>query len=114
MSRVKKGTIANKTRRHNLAQTKGYRFGRHTKEKEAKTAILKAGSHAFAHRKDKKNDFRRLWQVRIGAATRAEGLSYSKFIAGLKKAKIGLDRKVLADLAQNHPEIFKAIIAKIK
>ena len=114
MSRVKKGTIANKTRRSNLKKTKGYRFGRSTKEKEAKVAILKAGSHAFAHRKDKKNDFRRLWQIRIGAATRAEGLSYSKFIAGLKKAKIDLDRKVLADLAENNPETFKAIVAKVK
>jgi large subunit ribosomal protein L20 len=114
MSRVKKGTIANKTRRSTLSKTKGYRFGRSTKEKEAKTAIMKAGSHAFAHRKDKKNDFRRLWQVRISAATKQEGLSYSKFIDGLKKNKIDLDRKVLANLAQNHREIFQAIVAKVK
>ena len=114
MPRVKRGTTALKRRRNVLKQVKGYRFGRSSKERQAREAIAHAGKYAFAHRRDKKNDFRRLFQVQIGVATRAEGLSYSKFIAGLKKAGIALDRKVLANLAENHPEAFKKILAQAK
>ena len=99
-----------KRRRNVLAQVKGYRFGRSKKERQAREAIAHAGTHAFAHRRDKKNDFRRLWQIKIGAASRAEGVSYSKFTAGLKKAGIALDRKTLAGLAQNHSETFKKVL----
>ncbi len=107
-----------KRRRNVLAQVKGYRFGRGTKERQAREAIAHAGVHAFAHRRDKKNDFRRLWQVQINAALRspegptspAKPLSYSTFIARMKKAGIALDRKILASLAENHPETFKRVI----
>lgn len=114
MPRVKRGTISNKTRKNTLKKTKGYRFGRSTKEREAKVAIAKAGVHAFAHRRDKKNDFRKLWNIKIGSVLKENGTSYSKFIGALKKNKIDLDRKVLADLAENHPETFKRILAEVK
>ena len=90
MTRVKRGTISLKRRRNVLKQVKGYRFGRSTKERQAREAIAHAGTHAFAHRKDKKNDFRRLWQIKISAAVVPLGLSYSKFIDALKKKSIGL------------------------
>ncbi len=101
-----------KRRRNVLAQVKGYRFGRSTKERQAREAIAHAGTHAFAHRRDKKNDFRRLFQTRINAASRAHGVSYSKLTAALKKAGIALDRKVLAGIAQKHPETFERIVAQ--
>ncbi len=114
MTRVKRGTIANKRRKNTLAQTKGYRFGRSTKEAMAKEAIAHAGTYAFAHRKDKKNDKRKLWEVQINAAVRPLGMSYSKFIGALKKAQVGLDRKILADLAQHNPETFKKVYESVQ
>lgn len=114
MTRVKKGVNALKTRRNTLKQTKGYRFGRSTKERAANEAIVHAGKYAFAHRKDKKNDMRQLWNVRISSSLKENGTSYSKFIGALKKAKIALDRKVLADMAANNPETFKRVLAKVK
>ena len=99
-----------KRRRNVLKQTKGYRFGRSTKERMAKVAILHAGSNAFAHRRTKKNDFRRLWTVRINAAVRMFGLSYGKFISILKKNNVTLDRKVLSHIAQERPGTFERII----
>jgi len=114
MSRVKKGTNALKTRKNILRKVKGYRFGRSTKERQANEAIFHAGSYAFAHRRDKKGDFRRLWQVRMSALLKSEGLSYSKFIPMLKRANIALDRKILAELAMSHPETFKTIIKEVK
>lgn len=113
MSRVKRGTIANKRRKNVLSQVKGYRFGRSTKEAMAKEAIAHAGTYAFAHRKDKKTDKRALWQVRINAAVRALGGTYSKFIDALKKANIELDRKILSELATTHPSIFKTVYEKV-
>ena len=114
MSRVKKGTNALKTRKNILRKVRGYRFGRSTKERQANEAIFHAGTYSFAHRKDKKGDFRLLWNVRMSALLKAEGLSYSKFIPLLKKNNIALDRKILADLAENHPETFKKIIESVK
>ena len=114
MSRVKKGVNALKTRRNILKQVKGYRFGRSTKKRQAKEAIAHAGTYAFAHRKDKKADRRRLWQTKINAVVRKFGFSYSKFIDRLKKKKIEVDRKILADLAENQPESFERIINQIK
>jgi large subunit ribosomal protein L20 len=110
MVRVKRGTTANKTRRNVLAKVKGYRHGRKSKERMAYDAIAHAGAYAFAHRRDKKNDFRRLWNVRLNAALREQGTTYSKFIGALKKAGIELDRKVMSELAQNHASVFKAIV----
>lgn len=93
MPRVKKGTIGAKRRRSVLKAAKGYRHGRSTKEREAKVALTKAGAHAFAHRKDKKNDFRRLWSVRLNAALRENGSTYSTFIGAAKKSKHSLKPK---------------------
>lgn len=109
MTRVKGGVGALKKRKNVLSMTKGYRFGRSTKTKQAIEAIAHAGNYAFAHRRDKKADKRQLWQVRINAAVRALGMSYSKFIGGLKKANIELDRKILSDIAHSNPETFKKI-----
>ena len=109
MTRVKRGTIANKRRKNILSQVKGYRFGRSTKERMAKDAIAHAGTYAFAHRRDKKSDKRRLWQVQINAAVRGLGLTYSVFIDKLKKANIEVDRKILSTLAQESPASFKRI-----
>lgn len=114
MSRVKRGTIKNKKRTNVLKQVKGYRFGRSTKEAQAKEAINKAGTHAFAHRRDKKNDFRKLWNVKIASESTKEGISYSKLINALKVKDIKLDRKILADLAENNIETFKKVIAHVK
>jgi large subunit ribosomal protein L20 len=116
MSRVKKGVNALKTRRNVLRMVKGYRFRRSTNEKAAYEAISHAGAYAFAHRRDKKGDYRRLWNVKINAALRSidENSSYSRFIGALKKAKIDLDRKSLAHLAEFKPETFKRIVAKVK
>ncbi len=114
MARVKRGTIAHKRRKHLLKYAKGFRWGRKSKFKLAKVAIYHAWSHAYKDRKRKKRDFRRLWQAQINAACRLNGVSYSKFIYGLKEKKIGLDRKVLAQLAQEHPQIFEKIIEETK
>jgi large subunit ribosomal protein L20 len=114
MTRVKRGTIANKRRKNILSQVKGYRFGRSTKERMAKDAIAHAGTYAFAHRHDKKSDKRRLWQVQINAAVRVFGMTYSKFINALKKSNIEIDRKILSDLAHNNPTTFKRIFDKVQ
>lgn len=114
MSRVKRGTISLKRRKNVLAMVKGYRFGRGTKERQAKEAIAHAGSYAFAHRRDKKANFRGLWNIRINAAIRPFGMSYSKFIHALKLKNIEVDRKILADLAQNNPETFERVVNAVK
>lgn len=115
MSRVKKGMNALKTRKNILKQVKGYRFRRSKTERNAYEAISHAGTYAFAHRRDKKGDFRRLWNVRINAALRAinPDHSYSRFMGALKKANISLDRKALATLAEESPEAFKKIVEKV-
>jgi large subunit ribosomal protein L20 len=110
MPRVKRGTTANKRRKNVLKHTKGFMWGRSTKFRQAKEALLHAWSFQFNDRRKKKGLFRRLWQIQIGAATRLNNLPYNKFINGLKKAHIDLDRKVLADLAQHEPDIFKRIM----
>ena len=121
MARVKGGVTAMKRRKNILAMTKGYRFGRSTKTKQAKEAIFHAGKYAFAHRKDKKNDYRRLWNVRINAGLDTSGaqtqlgkpLSYSRLIDLLKKANVALDRKILATLAEVSPATFDRIVKKV-
>ena len=102
-----------KTRRNTLKMVKGYRFGRSTKEKQAQEAIFHAGTYAFAHRRDKKGDMRRLWNVRLSYALKANGLSYSKFIGALKKKNISLNRKMLSELSATNPESFKKVIAQV-
>ena len=112
MARVKKGVNALKTRRNILSQVKGYRFGRSKKEKQAYEAISHAGTYAFAHRRDKKGDMRRLWNVRLNSVLHESGFSYSKFIGSLKKNNISLNRKMLSEIAAFYPETFKKIVAK--
>ena len=114
MARVKRGKTKRKKREKLLKETKGYRWGRKTKYKAAKEAVLHAWTHSYRDRKKKKRNFRRLWQTQINAACRKNNLSYSKFIAGLKKKKIELDRKVLAEIAQKSPAAFKKIVDEIK
>jgi large subunit ribosomal protein L20 len=114
MPRVKRGTIAHKHREKTLKYTKGFKWGRKSKERAAKEALLHAWVHAFRGRKEKKRVFRQLWTVKINAVIREEGLNYSRFIAALKKAKIELNRKMLADLAENEPAIFKKVVAAAK
>jgi len=114
MTRVKRGTTSAKHRRNVLAQVKGYRFGRSTKEIQANDPIAHAGAYAFAHRRDKKNVFRRLWTVKMNAALRPLGFSYSKFIDALKKKNIIIDRKIMADLAENNPETFVNVVNEVK
>jgi len=107
MSRVKRSVHARKKRRAALDRTKGYRGQAHSSYKRAKEALLKADSYAYRDRRNRKRDFRRLWIVRINAAARQEGLSYSQFMHGLREAGIELDRKVLADIAVRDPETFR-------
>ena len=113
MTRIKRGTTKLKRRRKTLGLTKGYRNARSTKKRQANEAILHAGVHAFAHRRKKKGDFRRLWQIKINAGLRVLGLTYSKFMGIMAKNNIGLNRKMLADLAENHPDTFKRITEQI-
>ncbi len=114
MSRVKGGVMANKRRKKILAQTKGYIFGRSTKTAQAIEAIHHAHLHSFAHRKDKKNDFRRMWTTRLSAGLRAAGLKYSVFMKTLKDKNILLNRKMLAQIADQRPETFERFLAKTR
>jgi large subunit ribosomal protein L20 len=107
VSRVKRSVHARKKRRATLARAKGYRGQAHSSYKRAKEAVLHADRYAYRDRRNRKRDFRRLWIVRIGAAARREGLSYSQFMHGLRLAGIELDRKVLADIAVRDPETFR-------
>ena len=114
MSRVKRSVHARKKRRATLERTKGFRGQAHSSYKRAKEALLKADTYAYRDRRNKKRDFRRLWIVRINAAARQEGMSYSQFMHGLKAAGIELDRKVLADIAVRDPETFRRFAEKAR
>lgn len=103
-----------KRRKNILRKVKGYKWGRKSKLKLAKTAMFKAGKYAYRDRRAKKRDFRALWNMRINAAARLNGTTYSRLIDGLKKARIALDRKILADFAANHPTIFSAVVKAMK
>ena len=115
MSRVKRGVTKLKRRRNVLAQVKGYRFGRSTKERVAKEAIAHAGRYAFRDRRTKKRLARNLWTVRVNAAARTigDGISYSKLIGALKKSNIALDRKSLSALAKDYPEAFERLVKSV-
>lgn len=114
MVRVKRGKAARKHRKHLLKHAKGFRWGRKRKYKLAKDALRHAWRYAYRDRRNKKRDKRALWQTQINAASRQQSVTYSRFIAGLKKNKIELDRKTLANLAENHPDIFKKVLEKAK
>ena len=113
MTRVKRGIISLKRRNSVLKAAKGFRLQRSTKERAAKVALRKAGVHAFSHRKDKKNDMRKLWNVKLNASLRTMGTNYSKFINLMKVNKVMLDRKVLAEMAEKHPKVFASLVKAI-
>lgn len=114
MTRVKRGVISLKRRRNVLSQAKGFRHGRKSKERLARETLLHAGVHAFHDRRKKKRNMRVDWQIKINAAARTNEMSYSKLINNLKKANIKLDRKVLAQLAEHHSDIFAKIATSVK
>ena len=114
MTRVKGGIKGRRRHKKILKATKGYQMTKSRLYKVAKEAFLHAGDYAYRHRKSKKRDFRRLWITRLNAAVRAEGVTYSKFLAALKKTEIILDRKILSILAVEDPETFKKILEKVK
>ncbi len=114
MSRVKRGPIHTKKRKKILRLAKGFRGGRSKLYTQAKEAVKKSLYHSYIGRKRKKREFRRLWIVRINAAVRREGLSYSRFMKGLREADINLNRKVLAELAVRSPEDFSQLVEVAK
>ncbi|MFA4936931.1 MAG: 50S ribosomal protein L20 [Patescibacteria group bacterium] len=114
MSRVKRGVMHAKRVRNILKRTKGYRWGRKSKIKLAKVASRKAGVYAYRDRRNRKREFRKLWTIRLNAAVREHGLTYSQFINLLKKAKVTLNRKVLSELAAEHPIIFSKVVEMVK
>lgn len=109
MVRVKKGVNALKARRNLLKQAKGFRHGRKSKEKLAWEQLVHSYTAAFTHRRDKKGDFRRLWNIKINAALRPLGYSYSKFMGAMKKKNYEVDRKILAELAEFAPASFERV-----
>lgn len=113
MVRVKRGTIAHQRRKRLFKHVKGFRWNRKSKYKLAKQALLKAWTHAYKDRKRKKREFRNLWQIQINAACRPLGISYSKFMHGLKEKNIGLDRKILSTIAKENPKIFEKIVKQV-
>jgi len=114
MPRVKRGTTHVKKRKKVLKAAKGYKWGRKNLIKLAKTAVTKAGAHAYRDRRNKKREARALWNIKINAGLFESELNYSKFINALKKENIKLDRKILADLAEHNKHIFNKIAEKVK
>jgi len=113
MSRVKRGTSHVKKRKTLLKKVKGFKGGRKNLVKQAKTAVNKAGAYAYRDRRVKKRAKRALWQIKINAAVREHDLSYSKFIKLMKDKKVEVDRKILADMAENHPKVFTTLVKEI-
>ena len=110
MTRVKSGENAHRRHRKVVKAAKGYRGLRSKTFKQAKNAVMKAGLHSYTHRRTRKREFRRLWIARINAACREHGVAYSRFIDGMTKKGIELNRKILAELAIHEPEAFKAVV----
>ena len=114
MARIKGAMMTRKRRNKVLKLAKGYYGSKHSLFKTAKQAVMKSGNYAYIGRKQKKRDFRRLWITRISAACKANGMNYSTFMNGLKKAGINLNRKMLSEIAISDPEGFKALVEKAK
>ena len=114
MSRIKRAVQARKHRKHLMKHTKGFKYGRKTKFKLAKDALRHAWTYAYRDRKNKKRTNRALWNLQINALARANGITYSRLIEGLKKKKIELDRKVLSELANTYPEVFIKVVEEVK
>ena len=114
MARVKRGVTKHRRHAKVLAQTKGHRGVRHRLYRRAKESLVKALAYSYAHRRERKGDFRRLWILRIGSAARQDGLSYNAFIHGLKLANVEIDRKMLADLAARDPATLSHLTSTAK
>jgi len=114
MPRVKRGVTARARHKKVLELAKGFRGRRKNVYRIAKQAVMKAGQYAYRDRRNRKRVFRRLWIARINAAARSHGVTYSRFMAGIKKAAIAIDRKMLADMAVNDPAAFGSIVEKAK
>jgi len=114
LARIKRGTTVRRRHKKVLALTKGHRATRHSLYKRAHESMLHALSYAYAHRRERRGDMRRLWIVRVNAASRAQGLSYGQFIYGLKKSGVEINRKVLADMAVREPEAFANLVTTAK
>lgn len=114
MPRVKRGKSHVKRRNNILKLAKGYKWGRKSLIRLAKTAVTKAGAYSYRDRRNKKRDFRKLWNIKINAGLFEKDINYSKFIGNLKKQNIGLNRKVLAELAEHNPKVFDSIVEKVK
>lgn len=111
--RVKRGIVRHRRHKKILKLAKGYRGMRKSSFRKANEAVMKAGQHAYVDRRKKKRDFRALWITRLNAATRAQGISYSRFIKGLKDKKIELNRKALSELAIHNPKVFEAVVKEV-
>ena len=114
MPRVKRGVTTHKRHKKVLALTKGHRATKHSLFRRARESMLKSLSYAYAHRRERKGDMRRLWISRVNAAAKAQGLSYSQFMAGLKKSGVEINRKMLADMAVREPESFANLVTIVK
>ena len=114
MSRVKRGVSKRKRKKNIIKQAKGFKWGRKAKFRLAKDALKHAWTYAYRDRRAKKREFRQLWNIKINAACRKNGVSYSRFINAMKKSNIIIDRKILSQLAEFHPDIFKKIIEETK
>lgn len=114
MARIKRGVTARKRHKKILKLAKGYRGAKSKLFRPANEQVMKSLAYAYAHRKDKKGDFRKLWIARINAATRLNGMSYSRFISGLKRANININRKMLADMAVNDAAAFAQLVEQVK
>ena len=114
MPRVKRGVTAHKRHKKVLALTKGHRATKHSLYRRAHESMLKSLSYAYCHRRERKGDMRQLWILRVNAASRAQGITYSQFMDGLKKAGVGINRKLLADMAIREPESFANLVTIAK
>ncbi len=114
MPRVKRGVAAHRRHKKILALTKGHRASKHKLYRRAKESMLKSLSYAYAHRRERKGDMRRLWILRVNAASRANGLTYGQFINGLRKSSVEINRKMLADMAVREPAAFRSLVAQAK
>ncbi len=114
MPRVKRGVTARRRHKKVLAMTKGHRATKHSLYRRAHESMLKSLAYAYAHRRERKGDMRRLWILRVNAASRANGLTYGRFIDGLRKSGVEINRKILADMAIREPEAFSNLVTIAK
>jgi large subunit ribosomal protein L20 len=114
LPRIKRGVTSHRRHKKVLALTRGHRATKHSLIKRARESMLKALSYAYAHRRERKGDMRRIWILRVSAASRSQGLTYSQFMDGLKKAGVEINRKMLADMAVREPEAFAELVTIAK